>query len=562
MCSASLQPASLSATFYAATTRRVWCNSPKPEYNLPRQRFLQVVRCIPLMRPRDLILLPRNEVCVQSWRFYKDLLGLTNDQVIWTSGEAFHLDADVTEEVISQLMTTFSDSDGSSHAPYCMANTAKWLLLPYAINESFLSWASGLLELPNVFAFGETASWTEMYGDKGILHRHMSSLNVPSVVETIDLAGSIVVPRGYVCTNHTELVAARALLSDVEVVIKPLKGATGVGIILKPDMTALEAYDFPLGDVNLEEFLALDLDEQGEAVSPAIHFMGNRIVGHSVDQIMDGCSFAGWKTTTVSTEFQERTSDMMQLLLASLQPQGAGGVDFLSVEGKPVLTDINFARFNGCHPPKLFLEEHCPDGIPYIWNLRVPDEQLENCPSLTAWYQALAINGLAFSSQYRGRFRVAPKSAGVFPLVHIEGLRMTCIAIGDDAASAEALMFKANTLWEELVQGYYLNADQNKHGACVQEDNENEAGKAGEHPDNVEASNKFNWELWLSGAIAEKSVKRINHSRSQSWFECDADPDDASPDHRELIHSESPLDTSVQICTSRLIKLRVENTAY
>jgi len=421
------------------------------------------------VRPHDLILLPRDEVCARSWSFYRPLLGLIEDQVIWTPGEAFHLDADITAAVISELKARFSNGDGD-------VKDCEWLLLPYSINESFLSWASALLELPNVSAFGETAAWTETCGDKGILHRHMDSLTTPSLIETVD--PTIVVPCGYVCKNRPELLAARLLLADIDVVIKPLKGATGVGIILKPSQQVLETYDFPLGPVNLEEFLSLDLDQDGEAVSPAFHYMGNRLVGCVVDQIMDGCAFSGWKSTTVSPQFQARGTEVVQTLLASLRPQGAGGVDFLSVEGEPVLTDINFARFNGCHPPKLFLEQHAPGCVPYIWNLRVPGDQ-QNCPSISEWYQVLATQGLAFVPNYqRGRFHVRKVSHdGVFPLVHIDRLRMTCVAIGKDAPEAETLMLRATVLWEQMVQGKHDNGIEMEGYLGKQEEQEEVAGK-------------------------------------------------------------------------------------
>jgi hypothetical protein len=102
----------------------------------------------------------------------------------------------------------------------------------------------------------------ERFGNKGILHRWMRSLDVPSVIETID--PSILVPRGYVCTSRLELVEARRLLWDVDVCIKPLNGASGVGIVLYASDEQVETYDFPHGHVNLEECLALDVDEHGE----------------------------------------------------------------------------------------------------------------------------------------------------------------------------------------------------------------------------------------------------------------------------------------------------------
>ena len=116
--------------------------------------------------------------------------------------------------------------------------------------------------------FAENQEWIEKYGDKGILHRHMSALEKPSVIELID--PSINVPRGFVCTTKAELRGARKLLAGTKACIKPLAGATGVGILLDVSDEQIETYDFPLGPVNLEELLQLDRDADGEAISPAL----------------------------------------------------------------------------------------------------------------------------------------------------------------------------------------------------------------------------------------------------------------------------------------------------
>ena len=42
--------------------------------------------------------------------------------------------------------------------------------------------------------------------------------------------------------------------------------------------------------------------------------------------------------------------------------QGPGGFDFLSVDGLPVLSDVNTGRFNGAHQPKLFVEAYAPEA--------------------------------------------------------------------------------------------------------------------------------------------------------------------------------------------------------
>ena len=106
--------------------------------------------------------------------------------------------------------------------------------------------------------------------------------------------------------------------------------------------------------MNLEELLELDTDGNGEAVSPAVHYLGGQTVGeYMLDQIMSGCEYTGWQRTVVSPAFVDEASRAMSSFLRVAQPQGAGGVDFLSAGGKPFLTDVNSGRFNGAHRKRL-----------------------------------------------------------------------------------------------------------------------------------------------------------------------------------------------------------------
>jgi len=157
--------------------------------------------------------LPRVAEALEAWNFYKIALGLNENQVVWTPGVEWCLDNDMTTPIIEQLRFLITAEDLT--------------LCPYTKQASFLRWAEGLLELPNVVALGESPEWTKACGDKGILHRHMvkfeppshhlqptltktmhsltrlapaqDSLDTPSVIETID--ESIPVPRGFVCKH-------------------------------------------------------------------------------------------------------------------------------------------------------------------------------------------------------------------------------------------------------------------------------------------------------------------------------------------------------------------------
>jgi hypothetical protein len=58
-----------------------------------------------------------------------------------------------------------------------------------------------------------------------MLHRAMSNLSVPSVVEGID--PDIPVPQGYLCETHQELLAAYDLLGQGTVILKPCRSGAG-----------------------------------------------------------------------------------------------------------------------------------------------------------------------------------------------------------------------------------------------------------------------------------------------------------------------------------------------
>jgi len=183
--------------------------------------------------------------------------------------------------------------------------------------------------------------------------------------------------------------------------------------------------------------------------------MKTHIVGDFVDQIMDGCSYGGWCKTAVSQEFQDTATQVMTTLLKRLQPQGPGGVDFLSVQGQPYLTDINFARFNGCHPPKLFHELYAPDSVFYAGSLDVAKG--ESLPKVDTFFAALKDQGMALecsvASSGEGR-----NKTGVFPLIYCDKTRATCIAFAETPEAAAALWARTVRVWEEVLVAHRAEA--------------------------------------------------------------------------------------------------------
>src|SRR3546814_5015754 len=56
-----------------------------------------------------------------------------------------------------------------------------------------------------------------------------------------------------------------------------------------------------------------------------------------------------FRSSVVSDEFRREVDRITRTIIEYTSPQGPGGYDYLSVDGRPVLNDINTGRFNGAH---------------------------------------------------------------------------------------------------------------------------------------------------------------------------------------------------------------------
>ena len=296
------------------------------------------------MRSKDIMILPGNHSPTKDFvNFIIPLLGLSEEQIIWTSGENYSLDKDITQGIRDKLGGLIRTSACQSNKN-CKEYGCNWVLIPYTASHCLYEWSSSLLqEFPNVSCtskldvspprratlevFGESEEWNEKYGHKGILHRHMSSLSKRAVIEEIDENfKKTFVPKGYQCSNTEHLLGAYELLfqetSSRKAVIKPILGTSGFGIIFVSTTDELIAYDFPMGEVLLEEMLDLDLTEDGLVISPAVHYIGEEIFGGKlVDQLMRETVYFGWRESKANTHFQEVVLDMTEKLIQFTKPK-------------------------------------------------------------------------------------------------------------------------------------------------------------------------------------------------------------------------------------------------
>jgi len=391
--------------------RRIWVSGPRPEYRRVTQRYNMPNRCIPLVRKGlDYIVVPGGHEPTREFaEFIKGVVGLDDDQIIFTSGSVYNLDDDIASDpnVLARLKAIVVGNPND-----------KFTFVPYAVTPNFERWAEPFFEL-GVTVFGERLEWIEKFGHKGILHRSVVTPDVPSVVEEIGV--TVPVARGWSVKNKEELLHAWELLKAEGIkkaVIKPVLGAAGEGIIFVEDEAQLPAYDFPMGAICLEEFLELDRAPDGVVLSPAVHYMEGMLVGDLCDQIMIGTGYAGWRRCLVPKTFQVLAIKCIETLIRKMGPQGPGGFDFLSVKGRPILSDVNTGRFNGAHTPKLFVQLYAPGKAFYCWKAK----PAINADLWTYWKE-MTKAGIAFIP--------GQSKSGVFPLIFLRGLSGQMVSIAD-----------------------------------------------------------------------------------------------------------------------------------
>jgi hypothetical protein len=153
--------------------RRVWVHGPRPEYKKNSQRYNLPSRIIPLLRPNlDMVILPGGHAPTKEfWDFCKVTLGFQEWQALFTSGSVYNMDDNICEDMIDCMKTIMlKDSRG-------------WTLVPYCVTPNFKRWASllvqGLGKDIDIQIFGDELDWVDRFGHKGVLHRHMRSLDTP-----------------------------------------------------------------------------------------------------------------------------------------------------------------------------------------------------------------------------------------------------------------------------------------------------------------------------------------------------------------------------------------------
>jgi hypothetical protein len=392
-------------------------------------------RAICLLQPhRGTVLLPLGDKdLVEFWRFMAQELALDQAQVQWF--QPSEKDPLCLESGLN------SDTEALSIVPQL---SKRWI--PYAERPQF----SALAQQLAIDVVADTREWKLSVGHKGILHPRPGDADSISLLDK--LLPGVAKPRGFLCSCVAELVsAAEQLCMDgvTDVLIKPVMGSDGEGIEFHSITANFSHYDFPMGDVVLEEKLELDLNPDGTILSVVTHFFGDQLFGECCDQLLkDATNFQGTVVPSLASSDQcAECERIAKEVISVLRPQGPGGFDFLFVHGKPYLTDINCGRFNGGHYPKAFHMQFALRGTAFVAFKHVPkcsiDELWSELRSNQLHFEALVETDTGTLESERCHSNPDRRGrVGIFPLVHLPDCFGSYIAIGQTAETCMQLQQK------------------------------------------------------------------------------------------------------------------------
>ncbi|KAF6263038.1 hypothetical protein COO60DRAFT_1672706 [Scenedesmus sp. NREL 46B-D3] len=427
------------------TPGNVWCLVSSSSHNELQVKEVAAY-ALSLLRPGvDAAVLPADSSTRDFADFCREVLGVKDPQLIWVPNQtgyitARDLDAATARHIkqyIQQQQQQKNDGHGCVHeeqheqpqqAATAVASVDGWQLVPYGVTPALQQWmAEHQLGLPLLCDDARL-------GHKGIMHRHVRQLDKPSKVcylsvEVEALDPSIAVPHGYSCSTVEDLLVAFRLIGRAEAVVKPLYGKEGQGVLFVSSPEELRLYDFPLGDVVLEEALLMDKGEDSIAVSATHLTVGQRLAG-DYEKVCVGTVKFGMRSTQIPDDFSSTIQAWTSQITGLLAPAGPGYFHYCSVQGRPVLLGVRLGQLSAEHFAALFRQQHAPGCAFYCWTTALPH-------SLDVWtfWSRLQDHGAAFvpaAAPSAGGATDCSSPAGVFPLLFLKGSVSTLIAIGKD----------------------------------------------------------------------------------------------------------------------------------
>ncbi|EKE05793.1 MAG: hypothetical protein ACD_19C00176G0015 [uncultured bacterium] len=323
-------------------------------------------------------------------------------------------------------------------------NAERIELYPYGVTNEFLSWAQPLIQEGAVLV-GDKKQYINKrwWGHKGGLHRWVESLDVPSFIE----GTGMIVAEGFVARNKEEIIKACELLDTYKVMLKPYILSGGFDMKACSGIEDIKNYKIPVMPggreyeempIAVEKLLKIDKDQYGELVY-SIQFTGNKLIGRLTRQLVHGVTH--WVGNQIPAEtsekFEREALEMVSGFLIQGKPQGPGGIDIISVKGRPVIMEINGGRPTGAHNPKMFREAFAPRATATIFE-KEDKADLLNIDVNEAWYKlnvkTYKNSPLAFNQETQ---------QGVYPLVWVKGLWSMLIAFGNSISDSRAKLEEA-----------------------------------------------------------------------------------------------------------------------
>lgn len=356
-------------------------------------------------------------------------------EIIETSNEQYLMDHDIAadQDILSELRRRNKNE--------------RIELYPYGVTDEFLTWAQPLIDEGAVLV-GDKKRYldTRWWGHKGGLHRWIDNLNCPSFIEETIM----MVADGFVARNKEEIRKACELLGTYKVMLKPyiLSGGFDMKACSNPeDVNNYKIPTMPGGKdgeempIAVEKLLDIDRDQYGE-LAYSIQFTGSKLIGRLTRQLVhDVTHWVGNQIPAeTSEEFENEAMSMILDFLSLGRPQGPGGVDIVSVKGKPVIMEINGGRPTGAHNPKMFKEAFAPKAVATIFE-KEDKTDLLGIDVETVWDRLNCQNyknsPLAFNAEAQ---------RGVYPLVWIKGMWSMLISFGNSVSDSRAMLDEAKRI--------------------------------------------------------------------------------------------------------------------
>jgi hypothetical protein len=385
------------------------------------------------------------------WEFFKMQLQLDDNQVIWFKrGDISHtmeFDFMNDEDAVSALKEVIADTDADSHVRDFFI---------FCNRPEITPWATEL----GLHVLHDSDTWRREFGFKTIIHPRPGESQ--SFLKSVLPEGvTVPVPRGFVCSNREELLRAVELMKDPNtfpddprplhtVCLKPVGASDGDGIefVSLDDHEKFASYEFPMGEIAIEEKLLLDKNPDGSLMTVVTHYCKNRLLGPSCDQLIGNetseTAFIGNCYPSECPRPLRKSCEYAALsIIEATQPQGPGGFDFLFENGKPFLVDINGGRFNGGMYPKAFHKQYALHSTAYVsfkrYDPRVPLEEVVEVLETRGW-MFTPILPPEREKTFPGPPRSNAGQRGIFPLMHLPGACGSYIAIASTREECIQLM--------------------------------------------------------------------------------------------------------------------------